>query len=151
MEETSTAGQRRLGSVGSMATIFTRIIDGELPGRFVLQDDRCAAFLTIEPLRPGHTLVVPREEVDHWTDADPGLLAHLTTVAQTIGRAQIAVFEPSRIGVIIAGLEVPHLHIHVVPIDQMGDLNFANVNRDVTGPELDDAQQRLVEALERLN
>ena len=134
-----------------MPTLFTRIIDGELPGRFVWQDDRCVAFLTIEPLRAGHTLVVPREEVDHWTDADADLLAHLTGVAQTIGRAQMATFQPTRVGVIIAGLEVPHLHIHVVPIDHMGEMNFANVDRNARAEDLDDAQQRLKEALEALD
>ena len=109
-----------------MATIFTRIINGELPGRFVHQDASCVAFLSIRPLRPGHTLVVPRREVDHWLDVDVELLAHLTAVAQKIGRAQMTAFNPVRIGIMIAGLEVPHLHIHVVPIRGMHDLDFAN-------------------------
>ena len=109
-----------------MASIFTRIINGELPARFVYQDDSCVAFLSIRPLRPGHTLVVPRREVDHWLDVDPDQLSHLTAVAQKIGRAQMAAFKPVRIGMMIAGLEVPHLHIHVVPIRGMHDLDFAN-------------------------
>ena len=66
-----------------MATLFTRIIDGELPGRFVWRDDRAVAFLTISPIQPGHTLVVPRAEVDNWLDLDPAIAAHLMTVAQT--------------------------------------------------------------------
>jgi histidine triad (HIT) family protein len=109
-----------------VASIFTRIIEGELPARFVWRDDRCVAFLSNRPLRPGHTLVVPRDEVDHWLDADPSLLAHLTTTSQMIGRAQMAAFHPARVGVVIAGLEVPHLHLHVVPIRGMQDLDFAN-------------------------
>ena len=73
-----------------MPTLFSKIIAGEIPGRFVWSDDRCVAFLTIEPLTPGHVLVVPREEVPVWTDVEPALMGHLTAVAQTIGRAQRA-------------------------------------------------------------
>jgi histidine triad (HIT) family protein len=109
-----------------VASLFTRIIDGELPARFVWRDELCVAFLSIRPLRPGHALVVPRAEVDHWVDADPALLAHLTATAQHIGKAQMAAFKPSRIGILIAGLEVPHLHIHVVPIRGVHDLDFSN-------------------------
>ena len=99
-----------------MATVFTRIIDGELPARLVWQDERCVAFLNITPLAPGHTLVVPREEVDHWVDLDPGLAAHLSYVAQAIGKAMQAGFEPEKVGLLIAGLEIPHTHLHVWPI-----------------------------------
>jgi histidine triad (HIT) family protein len=109
-----------------MATLFTRIINGELPARFVWKDDTCVAFLSNRPLRPGHTLVVPRLEVDHWLDAAPPLLSHLALVAQHVGRAQMAAFKPTRIGVLVAGLEVPHLHIHVVPIRGVHDLDFGN-------------------------
>ena len=109
-----------------MPTIFTRIIEGELPARFVWKDDLCVAFLTISPLRPGHTLVVPRQEVDHWIDLDAGVIAHVFETAQAIGKAQMAGFNPVRIGLVVAGLEVPHCHIHLVPIRGMHDLNFAN-------------------------
>ena len=109
-----------------MATLFTRIIDGELPARFVWKDELCVAFLSNRPLRPGHALVVPRAEVDHWLDAEPDLLAHLIQTAQVIGKAQMAAFKPNRIGMMIAGLEVPHLHIHVVPIRGVHDLDFSN-------------------------
>src|ERR671936_570175 len=91
-----------------MATIFTRIINGELPARFVWKDDRCVVFLSNRPLRPGHSLVVPREEVDHWLDLEASLLDHLAETAQAIGRAQMAGFKPERIGVMLAGLEVAH-------------------------------------------
>jgi histidine triad (HIT) family protein len=77
-------------------------------------------------LKPGHTLVVPRQEIDHWLDLDPELLARLTSVARAIGRAQMAVFKPTRIGLILVGLEVPHVHFHVVPIDGPHDLDFDN-------------------------
>ena len=109
-----------------MASVFTRIIAGELPAHFVWQDDSCVAFLSREPLRPGHTLVVPRVEVDHWIDLDDDTLAALMRVARSIARAQQAAYRPTKVGLLIAGLEVPHVHIHVSPIDGMHDMDFAN-------------------------
>lgn len=134
-----------------MESIFTRIINGELPARFVWQDDSCVAFLSIRPLRPGHTLVVPRAEVDHWLDVDPAVLSHLTEVAQKIGRAQMAAFKPARIGMMIAGLEVPHLHIHVVPIRGMQDLDFANQDPNPDQKTMDDAAKKIRDELDRLS
>ena len=110
-----------------MATVFTRIIAGELPAHFVWQDDRCVAFLSINPLRPGHTLVVPRAEVDHWIDLDDETLTALMRVARTIARAQQAAYRPTKVGLLIAGLEVPHAHVHVSPIDGMHDMDFASI------------------------
>lgn len=133
---------------GEMATVFTRIIDGELPGRFVWRDERCVAFLSINPLRPGHTLVVPIEEVDHWIDLDPDLMNHLTSVAHAVGRAQQQAFRPARIGLMIAGLEVPHTHLHVVPISDVHDLDFANADQDPSPEMLDRAQSSLTQALD---
>ena len=99
-----------------MPSIFSRIIAGELPGRFVWKDERAVAFLSIAPMMPGHTLVVPREEVDHWIDLEPTLAAHLIVVAQTIARAHEQVYRPLKVGLLIAGLEVPHTHLHVIDI-----------------------------------
>ena len=99
-----------------MPSVFTRIIDGELPGAFVWRDPQCVGILSINPVRPGHTLVVPRVEVHHWIDLEAPLAAHLMTVAQAIGRAQQRAFSPERVGLLIAGLEVPHTHLHVMPI-----------------------------------
>jgi histidine triad (HIT) family protein len=130
-----------------MATIFTRIINGELPGRFVHRDDRCVAFLSIAPLQPGHTLVVPIEEIDHWLDAPPELNAHLLAVAQRIGIAAQSVFSPTKVALIIAGLEVPHLHLHVVPMRTEADLHFANADTTPDPAALDDAAERLRTAL----
>jgi len=130
-----------------MATIFTRIIDGELPGTFVWRDDVCVAFLSIAPLRPGHTLVVPRAEVDHWIDLPAATNAHLIGVAHEIGAAQMDAFSPARIGLIIAGLEVPHTHLHVVPIDAERDLSFANADSAATSDDLAAAGTRLRAAL----
>ena len=109
-----------------MASVFTRIIAGELPARFVWQEDSCVAFLSIEPLRPGHTLVVPRAEVDHWIDLDDDTAAALMRVARMIARAQQEIYRPTKVGLMIAGLEVPHAHVHVSPIDGMHDMDFAN-------------------------
>ena len=133
-----------------MATLFTRIIEGELPGRFVWSDDRCVAFLTIAPISPGHTLVVPREEVDHWIDADEDLVGHLTRVARTIGRAVDRAFDPSRVAVIVAGFEVPHLHIHVLGAESEHELRFENADPTVPPDVLDAHMRRLRQALVEL-
>jgi histidine triad (HIT) family protein len=132
-----------------MATIFTQIIEGRLPARFVWKDDQCVVFLSNRPLRPGHSLVVPREEVDHWIDLEPSLLCHLTDVAQAIGKAQMAAFRPARIGMVLAGLEVPHCHFHVVPIWGMRDLDFANQDPDPAADMMDGAAEAIRRELRR--
>lgn len=126
-----------------MATIFTRIIDGEIPGTFIWRDDRCVAFMSINPLRHGHALVVPVEEIDLWTDCPPDLRDHLFGVAQRIARAQQAAFDPARVGLMIAGLEVPHLHLHLVPIDGVHDLDFSNAAAHVERDELEAAAEAI--------
>jgi histidine triad (HIT) family protein len=133
-----------------MSSIFTKIIDGEIPGVFVWRDAECVAFLSIAPMKPGHTLVVPRREVDHWIDLDPELTRHLFTVAQTIGKAQEQAFRPRRIGVMIVGDEVPHAHIHVVPIDSAGELSFAHADPDPPAGSLDAAAEQIRAALRDL-
>jgi histidine triad (HIT) family protein len=131
-------------------TIFTRIINGELPARFVYTDDRCVAFLSINPLRPGHTLVVPRAQVDHWIDLDPVDWQHLTQVSQRLGEALQRAYEPTKVGMMLAGLEVPHAHIHLVPIDDVHDLDFGNAERDPDPQALDDAAERIRKAIAAL-
>lgn len=130
-----------------MPSIFTRIIEGELPGTFVWRDPECVAFLSINPMHAGHTLVVPRAEVDHWIDLEPTLAGHLFQVAQLIGRAQQEALSPRRIGVIIAGDEVPHTHLHVVPFDSVRELSFANVDTDPSAGSLDRAAAAIRAAL----
>lgn len=130
-----------------MATVFTKIIDGEFPGRFVWRDDRCVSFLSINPLNTGHALVVPIEEVDHWLDLDPDLNAHLMRVSQFIGTAQQVAFSPARVGLMIAGLEVPHVHLHVVPINGVHDLDFANAAADPDPAVMDDARAAILDQL----
>lgn len=119
-----------------MSSVFTKIINGELPGRFVYRDETVVAFLTIEPLAYGHTLVVPVQEVDRWTDLDAETWAHLNEVAQKVGQAIIAAFGSPRAGYIIAGFDVPHTHIHVFPTSKMSDYDFANaLAMDATDPK----------------
>jgi diadenosine tetraphosphate (Ap4A) HIT family hydrolase len=121
-----------------MASIFTKIIERELPGAFVHEDDRCVAFLSINPLTTGHTLVVPRDEIDHWLDCPPDLRDHLMAVAAAVGQAQRRLWNPERIGLIVAGFEVPHMHIHVFPSWTMRDFDFTNAapmqSMDVLAP-----------------
>ncbi|MGH9136789.1 MAG: HIT family protein [Acidimicrobiales bacterium] len=130
-----------------MPTLFTRIIQGELPGRFVWRDEVCVAFLSIAPIRPGHTLVVPIAEVDHWIDLEPHDASHLMQVAQTIGKAQQHVFSRARIGLIIAGMEVPHAHLHVIPIYRESDLHFENADPNAPADQLDEAADKIRSAL----
>lgn len=118
-----------------MATLFTRILNKELPGHFVYLDDVCGAFLSIAPLQAGHTLVVPRHEVDHWLDLPAEELAHCMEVARKIGQAQMQAFKARKIGMMVAGLEVPHVHIHVVPMQDESDLDFAKA-KEVPQEEL---------------
>ncbi len=132
-----------------MASLFTRIIDGELPGRFVYRDDVCVAFLTIAPICPGHTLVVPRLEVDHWVDLPDDVAGHLAIVARKIGQAQMDAFDAERISLIIAGLEVPHTHLHVLPITTEADIDFRKADAGVDPSELDRVADALRTALGR--
>ena len=123
-----------------MSSVFTKIINGELPGRFIYRDDTVAAFLTIEPLAYGHTLIVPVEEVDKWTDLAPNVWCEVNEVAQSIGRAVM-----ERAGYVIAGFDVPHAHIHVFPTNTMADYDFSKVIKaDETDPALmDEAAEKL--------
>lgn len=131
-------------------SLFTRIIRGDIPGRFVWKDEHCVAFLTIAPIRPGHTLVVPREEINHWLDVPPALTAHLFQTAQQVARGIQAAFPCSKVGLMIAGLEVPHTHLHLVPIDEIRDLDFARQDHKATPADLDAAAEKIRTALRAL-
>lgn len=129
-----------------MTTLFSRIISGELPGHFVWQDPEVTAFLSIAPLRPGHTLVVPRHEVDRWTDAGGALLMRCIEVAQAIGQGAQRAWNAPRAGLVIAGFEVPHLHIHVAPVWDMSDFDFSKAEQEDRSA-LADAAEKLRAAL----
>lgn len=120
-----------------MSTVFSKIIEGEFPGTFVWRDEHCVGIMSINPLAPGHVLVVPIEEIDHWIDAPPDLATHLFSVAHTIGTAQRDAFGCERVGVIVAGYEVPHTHVHVIPTSSMAQLSFANAAASVDRDDLD--------------
>lgn len=133
-----------------MPTVFSRIIQGELPAQFVWSDGRCVAFLSNNPLRPGHVLVVPRVEVDHWIDLDPDEWGHLSTVAQHLGRALQHAYQPEKVGMMLAGLEVPHAHVHVVPMNALSDLNFSQADTNPDPAALDEAAATIRAALREL-
>ncbi|OAE02285.1 HIT family protein [Arthrobacter sp. OY3WO11] len=130
-----------------MSTLFTRILNGEIPGRFVWREPEVAAFLTTGPLADGHTLVVPTEEVDRWTDASPETLAKVMEVARRIGAVQVEVFEAARAGLIVAGYEINHLHVHVWPSRSMAEFNFATADQNPDPDVLDANAEKLREGL----
>jgi histidine triad (HIT) family protein len=132
-----------------MGSLFTKIIDGEVPGHFALKDDHCVVFMTIAPITEGHALVVPRQPVDHWTDLSPELTTHLFGIARHVGLAQRRVFNRKRVGLVIAGFEVNHCHLHCIPADVMSHLNFADQQRDVAPEALAAAAARLAEQLRK--
>lgn len=108
-----------------MASVFTLIMEGKIPGNFVWKDDKAVAILTIQPIRQGHVLVIPREEIDQWSDLPAELAGHLMQVSHAIANALKVSHPAKRVGLMIAGLEVPHTHLHVVPMDSLKDLDFA--------------------------
>lgn len=130
-----------------MATLFTRIIEGEIPARFVWSDEVCVAFLTIAPLQLGHAMVVPRAEVDHWIDLQPDVAAHLLEVARLIGRAQHEEFGAERIGLLVEGYEIPHVHLHVWPSQSPADFELSNALNGVPDADMETSAQRLRERL----
>jgi diadenosine tetraphosphate (Ap4A) HIT family hydrolase len=134
-----------------MPTVFTKIINGELPGRFVYEDDDIVAFLSIAPITQGHTLVVPRAEIDQWQDIEPADFNRVMEASQLVGKAVCKAFHVDRAGVIIAGLEVPHLHIHVFPARELTDFGFANADHNPSQESLDEAQAKIKAALAEIS
>ncbi|MDT9659488.1 HIT family protein [Rhodococcus qingshengii] len=133
-----------------MPSVFSAIINGDLPGRFVWEDEDVVAFLTIAPVTQGHVLVVPRAEVDQWQDVDPELFAKVTAVARNLGQAVRKAFDAPRSGLLIAGLEVPHLHVHVFPAYDMGNFDISGADTSPSPESLDEAQAKLKSALRDL-
>ena len=119
-----------------VASVFTEIINGNLPAHAIWRDTECVSFLSINPICEGHCLVVPIAEVDHWVDLPGEKVGHLLKVASIIGQSQMRVFKPGRIGQMIAGFEVPHTHLHVLPINDMTDLDFRNAISNVNHDQL---------------
>jgi histidine triad (HIT) family protein len=130
-----------------MTTIFTRIIRGEIPGTFVYKDEACVAFMSINPMADGHVLVIPRDEVDHWVDLSPYMATHLFEVSHRISKALQNAFPCERVGLIIAGYEVNHCHIHLIPTNNMGQLSFANAAASVDRETLENNAEKIISAL----
>lgn len=118
-----------------MASIFTKIINGEIPCYKVAEDENYFAFLDINPLKKGHTLVVPKKEVDYIFDLDDRLLAGMWLFSKKVAAAIKKAYPCNRIGIAVLGLEVPHAHIHLVPMDSMNDVNFRNPKLKFTPDE----------------
>lgn len=131
-----------------MTSVFSKIIAGDLPGTFLWEDELCVVFMSINPVEKGHALLVPKLEIDHWLDAPGDLQTHLMKIANIIGKAQQKAFKPNRVGLIIAGFEVPHLHIHLIPAYTMESLNFAEVPQAASSQELDEAAGQIKYYLE---
>jgi len=109
-----------------MSTIFSKILSGEIPCHRIAENDRYFSFLDIRPVAPGHTLVIPKMEVDYFFDMDDALLAGIMQFARPIAKALAVEIPCLRVGVMVAGLEVPHAHMHLIPINAICDLNFSN-------------------------
>lgn len=126
-----------------MASIFTKIINREIPGHIVAEDDKYIAFLDINPLVIGHALVVPKQEVDYIFDLDDETLAGLYVFAKKVAHAIKKVVPCKRIGIAVIGLEVPHAHVHLVPMQTVGDINF-------TRPKLNPSKEEITEVAEKI-
>jgi len=129
-----------------VSSIFTRIINGEIPGHFIWEDELCISIMTIMPIRDGHCMVIPKQEVDHWDDVPEETARHLMTVSQKVAKAVKAVVPCRRIGVSIVGIEVPHTHIHLMPMDTTADMDFKNA-REVSPEQLADTAAKIRQVL----
>lgn len=126
-----------------MATIFTKIIKGEIPSYKVAEDDRFYAFLDINPLHEGHTLVVPKQETDYIFDLDDATLSDLILFSKKVGRAIEKAVPCQRIGIAVIGLEVPHCHVHLVPMNTMDDINFTKPKLKFTPEQFRETRERI--------
>lgn len=120
-----------------MATIFTKIVRGEIPSYKIAEDERYYAFLDINPLAKGHTLVIPKQEIDYIFDLDAELLGGMMVFAQKVAKALKQTVPCNRVGVAVLGLEVPHAHIHLIPLNRESDINFSNPKLKLTVEEFE--------------
>ncbi len=131
-----------------MSSIFTKIVNGEIPCFKIAESEKFLAFLDINPLKKGHCLVIPKEEIDYFFDIDDDLISELVLFAKRVAKAIKLEIECERIGMSIIGLEVPHAHIHLVPINGVHDLNFSNVKVSCTKEEMENIAQRIAAKVE---
>lgn len=132
-----------------MPTLFSRIVNGEIPSYKVAEDDEFLAFLDVNPLKTGHTLVIPKKEVDYLFDLEDRIYQDLQLFAKRVAEAIDQAIDCKRVGVAVLGLEIPHAHIHLVPIDSEGDLNFANQRVQLTENEMEEIAGRIQGALKK--
>ncbi len=130
-----------------MATIFSKIAAGEIPSHKVAEDERCFAFLDINPLVKGHVLVIPKKETDYIFDVDDDTLAHMMVFAKRIAKAIEKVVPCKRVGVAVLGLEVPHAHIHLVPLNSESDISFSKPRVKLSQEEFAELAKRITENL----
>ena len=130
-----------------MASLFTKIINREIPGHIVAEDERYIAFLDINPLVMGHTLVVPKKEVDYIFDLDNDTLTGLQLFCKKVAGGIRAAFPCNRVGIAVVGLEVPHTHVHLVPLNSMDDINFSRRKLNPSKEELAAAAEKIRKAL----
>lgn len=133
--------------VPRVSDVFSRILAGELPARFVWSDEVCGGFLSINPVRPGHVLLVPRVAVDHWIDLEPPIVAHLGRIAQMVGQSLREIFQTSDVVLLIAGLEISHAHIHLVPADDGTEVRLSDGERSPSEDALDEVQRLILDDL----
>lgn len=119
-----------------MASIFTKIVNGEIPCHKIAETEDCLAFLDINPLKKGHTLVIPKKEVDYFYDLDDELLSRLMIFSKKVARAIQIAFPCNRVATVVAGLEVPHAHVHLIPMDAISDIDFSQPKLKIDHPEL---------------
>ena len=119
-----------------MPTIFTRIVNGEIPCYKIAETDNCLAFLDIQPLAKGHTLVIPKKEIDYIFNVEDGLLSEMNLFAKKVAKAIEKAVPCKRIGIAVIGLEVPHAHIHLIPINRVSDIDFSQPKLKLSAEEL---------------
>ena len=130
-----------------MASIFTRIVSGDIPSYKIAEDENYFAFLDINPLAKGHTLVIPKQETDYYFDLDDDLLAGMQVFAKKVALAIDAVMDCKRVGVVVLGLEVPHAHIHLIPINSLFDIEFSRPKLKLSAEEFEEIALKIRSAL----
>ena len=130
-----------------MATIFTKIVSGEIPSYKIYENDEFYAFLDINPLAKGHTLLIPKKEVDYLFDVEDALLSEMIVVAKKIAKAIEKAITCNRVGLMVIGLEVPHAHIHLIPILQEGDMNLSNERVELSEDQFENIAKKITSYL----
>ncbi len=130
-----------------MASIFTKIINGEIPSYKIAEDDNYFAFLDINPLKKGHTLVIPKKEVDYLFDLDDDTLAGMMKFSKKIAKAIDKSIDCKRVGVVVLGMEVPHAHIHLIPLDKESDASFNQPKLKLSEQEFEETAEKIKNAL----